>query len=122
MIKKGKRDSSSVTEKTYLGLRLLFVILWPALVTLFVHSNLSLNLTARLDSSNSNLLINSTLLVPIALIVFPVAYQMDSVYGINRKKGATPTWKHIAFGVAGTSILLGIAWYLFIAISFALTY
>ena len=122
MAKKVKRNSSPET-KTYLGLRLLFVIAWPILVALFIHSNLSLRLITALSSNNSTLLIDIILLAPVAIVIFPIAYRIGDIYNIsNERRVSISTWKRSVLGFIGTGILLWVVWYLFVIVSLALDY
>lgn len=100
-------------RKTYLGTRLLFVVLWFVLIALLSNSDL-------LRSFSSSFIIAIILLAPIAVAIFPVMYQIDNIYSTNPKKSPTPKWQHTALGVVGTSVFLGILWYLFMIITFAL--
>jgi len=49
-------------------------------------------------------------------------YQVDNIYSTSPKKSFTPKWQRIVFGIVGTSVFLGLVWYLFTIITFALFY
>jgi hypothetical protein len=122
MVKKAKLNSSSATKETYLGLRLLFVILWLIFILLLINSDLLHNLLEQSNTDNSNLIINVILLAPIAIIVFPLAYRLDDTYSIGEKRVSISTWKCSTLGIVVTGIILVSVYYLFMIISVAFFY
>lgn len=120
MVKNIKQSSSSEVKKTYMGLRLLFVIIWPILLALFIHSNLSIGLLGSLSADDSTLLVGIILLAPIALAILPLAYRIDDIYNVSDKRVPISTWKRAVLSVGITGIVLWLPWYLFIVISFTL--
>lgn len=121
MVKKTKSNTPE-TKNTYLGARTLFVIIWSVLVASLVNSNLLHGLLNQSNTDLNNFIVAIILLVPIAIVVFPVMYRIGDIYNVSEKKSVTPKWKRYIIGVAGTGLLLGILFYLFTMITFALFY
>lgn len=121
MVTKTKSNTPD-TKNTYLGVRTLFVVIWSVLVALLVNSNLLQGLLDQSNTDLNNFIVAIILLVPVAIVVFPVMYRIADAYGMSAKKSATPKWKRYIIGVVGTGILLGILFYLFTIITFALFY
>lgn len=109
-------------RKTHLGRRLLFVVAWFVLIAPLSNSALLHSLSEQAATETSNFIIAVILLAPIAVVIFPATYQMDNIYSTSPKKSPTPTWQRIVFGIVGTSVFLGMLWYLFTIITFALFY
>jgi hypothetical protein len=122
MVKKVTCSPLSETKKTYLGLRSLFVIIWFALVVLLSDSALLSSMLQRWSVDSSNLIVAIILLAPIAIVVSPVMYRISDIYSISEKRSITPLWKRNLIGIVGTSALLGMLFYLFMIITFALFY
>jgi len=126
MVKRTKQELTpkAKAKKTYLSLRMLFIIIWFVIVTLLVRSTLLPGVLEqlRLSADNLNLAIDIILLVPVAIATFPLAYRMNDIYSISEKRTVTPVWKHYVIGLVGTGILLGMLFYLFTIITFSLFY
>ncbi|HSW91977.1 MAG TPA: hypothetical protein VLG09_05000 [Candidatus Saccharimonadales bacterium] len=119
---KNSKGESLETKKTHLGLRSLFVITWFILVALLSNSDLLSGLLGQSNAESGNLIVAVILLGPIAIVVFPAMYQIGDIYSTSEKKSLTPTWKRNVLSVAGTGVLLGMLFYLFTIITFALFY
>lgn len=117
-----KKTKHNETKKTYTGLRSLFVAVWFTLVILLTHNDLMQNLLNQSYAKDSNLIIVIILLAPIAIVVFPLMYRLDDIYGISEKKVPVPVWKRSVIGAIGTSAILGIILYLFMITTFSLFY
>lgn len=115
---KNSEGGSLETKETHLGLRSLFVIIWFGLVTLLSNSGL----LEQSNAESSNFIIAVILLAPIAVVVFPVMYQIGDIYSTSEKKSLAPTWKRNVLSVVGTGVLLGMLFYLFTIVTFALFY
>lgn len=121
MVTKTKNNTSQ-TKNAYLGVRVLFVVIWFVLVALLVNSNLLQGLLDQSNTDVNNFIVAIILLVPITIVVFPVMSRIGDVYNVSEKKSITPKWKRYVIGLVGTSILLGIIFYLFTIITFTLFY
>lgn len=120
MVKKSKSTPSPGTKKIHLGLRLQFVIIWFALTILLTNSDLLRNLPVQSNTDIGNLFVAIILLAPIAIVTFPVIYQMGDIYNISEKRNVTPVWIRCVISLVETGILLGILLFLFTVITFAL--
>jgi preprotein translocase subunit SecY len=121
MIKNSKGQPLE-TKKMHLGLRSLFVIVWFALVALLANGDLLRGMLGQSNAESGNLIIAVILLAPIAVVVFPAMYKIGDIYSTSEKKSSTSTWKRNVLSVVGTGMLLGMLFYLFTIITFALFY
>lgn len=122
MVKNVEHKVPPKTEKTYLSLRLLFVIIWFVLVMLLTSSNLFYALLRQSSTDVNNLITSIILLVPIAIVIFPMMYRLGDFYSISEKRKHISTLSRNMLSIFGTIILLGVILYLFTIISFALFY
>jgi|GEM_PF-6824175 len=122
MVKINNGGESRKAQKAHLGLRSLFVIIWFILVALLINTDWLRGLLKGSNTESNNLIVTIILLAPIAVVIFPVIYGMTDIYDISGKDAVIPAWKRGMFGVVGTAILLGVLFYLFTIITFALFY
>ena len=122
MVKRTKQELTPKAKKTYLSLRMLFIIIWFVIVTLLVRSTLLPGVLEqlRLSADNLNLAIDIILLAPVAIATFPLAYRMNDIYSTDEKSISVPAWKRSIFGIVGTGTILGLILYLFMIINVTL--
>jgi len=122
MTRKSKGGEALKTQTTSYS-ALLFAIIWPVLIAFLVWSHWLDSWLMQQDSNTSNMVLNVILLLPPAVVILPMLYRMDDLFGVSKGKGRTlAPWQRAVLSVLGTAALLGLLWYLFIIISFALGY
>lgn len=94
-----------------------FVVAWIVLITIFVHSPIIDQFSQSLKSNSINQLIIIVLLVPIALISFPVLYNTNiNQYIAERKTAKNSFLSRIFFSLVSVIVILIVSWYLFFLI------
>jgi RsiW-degrading membrane proteinase PrsW (M82 family) len=122
MVKNPRRTSETRSKNAYVGAGIVFVIIWPILVTMFTQAGGLDGLTIGKDTESVSVIVFTLLLVPIAAVIFPLLYRMGNIYSLNEKRDASPVWQRVFMATFGTIIALGIVYYLFIVIGFVLFY
>jgi hypothetical protein len=122
MTKKSKGGEALKTQKTFYS-ALIFVIIWPVLLAILVQNHWLDSWLMQQDSDTSNTVLNIILLLPPAVVILPMLYRMDDLFGASKGKDRKlASWQRAVLSILGTAALLGLLWYLFIIISFALGY
>lgn len=79
-------------------------------------------LTVGMGTEGANVIVSILLLAPIAAVAFPLLYRMGNIYSSSEKENTPPVWQRVFMATFGTIIVLGIVYYLFTVIGFALFY
>jgi hypothetical protein len=118
MVKNSKQKNQS---KMPLGWMMLFAIIWPILISLLIHGHLFDILITNLSTNSANFVIETVVLLPPAIALFPLAYQIDALYNTQKRPAQLPKWQRGIIGILATALALWILWYVYIFSSIALT-
>ena len=80
------------------------------------------DLTIGKDTESVNVIMSILLLAPIATVTFPLLYKMGNIYSLSEKETTSSVWQRVFMATFGTILVLGIIYYLFTVIGFALFY
>ena len=122
MVKTPRRTSETRSKNAYVGAGIVFVIIWPILVSMFTRSGGLDDLTIGKDTESVNVIMSILLLAPIATVTFPLLYKMGNIYSLSEKETTSSVWQRVFMATFGTILVLGIIYYLFTVIGFALFY
>lgn len=99
----------------------LTIPLWIVLVILGGQTGFLSSWLGSLNAENTNIIVGFILLVPIALLSFPLTYKMDlSHYTVEKPFLKFSIWARGLISLFATAIILTISWYLYIVISVVL--
>lgn len=116
-----KRSKQKPVTKMPMGWMLSFAILWPILVALSIHSHIFDNFITNLDVNSANIVTEIIALLPPAIVLFPFAYRLDSLYNSQNRPTAISSWQRAGISAVAMILALWILWYIYVFASIGLT-
>ena len=115
MNKKTKRKNKNIKGTLHRTIGWSFIILWILTVMIMSWTGLLNRLIPSLNAENSNLILNSILLIPIAIVSFLLACKLK--YGIFTESGEPLSLNiqlRILYALLVMTIVVGISWWFFL--------
>ena len=108
---------ASLKRKHYITTGWILAVLWFLSIFFIVQDG---DPFGSLDADSANRNITLLLLVPIAVLSMPLAYNIDfSLYMTKRAASKISRLERVLFSLFLTAVILMVSWYVFIILSFA---